>query len=384
MEPNALVRTGLPAHAGILSPAEEALLADLIADSVAPATARAYLGDWNKAWAPWCAARGHGPFPVHPRALGLWIAEQAAMTRPDGSLVYAAATIERRAAAVSTVNQVLADSPLAGSSAADVPPVGRYPVVRKALAGMRRRRKDIRQARADPLLIGDLRVMCAAVAAGATTWSRRVRARRDAAVLTAMLAGAYRRSELAAHVLADVTYHPHAGLHLYVASAKNDQEGRGLVKALTFGEDPLTCPACAVLKWIDVAAAWDVGGRPALIRLLAAPDPAGHVCREPRRLPATAEPLLRGVRAAGTLMPGGLSGHAINGIIQGWWEKAGLDPARRISGHSPRAGFVTEGFRAGASPEDIARQTGQSLKQVGEYRRELVPEAGNAVTRLPF
>jgi integrase len=304
------------------------------------------------------------------------------MTRPDGSQVYAAATIGRRAAAVSTVNAALT----AGRGAAAlVPPVGQYPVVRKALAGMRRRRKGTRPARADPLLLEDVRLLCSAIAASGTTWSRRVRARRDTAVVTALMAGAYRRSELAAHTLGDVTYHPGAGLHLYVPFSKTDQEGTGLVKALPAGTDPLTCPRCAMLKWIAVVAAWDSAGRPGLIRLLAAPDEPGHVCEEPRVLPAGTAPLLRGVDRSGRLTAGGLSGHAVNDIVQDWWEAAGPGDGRRITSHSGRVGFVTEGFRAGAAANEIARQTGhQTTRQVEEYRREHVPEAGNAVTRIGF
>lgn len=378
---NALVRRGALAGPGFLSPAEEALLADLIGDSVSPATFRAYESDW-KAWVSWCAARGDDPVPARPRLVGLWIAEQAVMTRPDGSPVYAAATIGRRAAAVSTLNAVMTACP---ESADLTPRLGQYPDVRGALAGMRRRRKGIRPDRADPLLLEDMRLLCAAIAASGTTWSRRVRARRDAAVVTALMAGAYRRSELAAHVLGDVTYQPGVGLHMRVPFSKTDQEGAGLVKVLPAGDDPLTCPRCAMLKWISVVAAWDSAGRPGLIRLLAAPDEPGHVCREPRSLPSGGAPLLRGIDRSGRLTAGGLSGHAVNDIVKGWWEAAGPGDGRRITSHSGRVGFVTEGFRAGADANEIAQQTGhRTTRQVEEYRREHVPEAGNAVTRIVF
>ncbi len=52
-------------------------------------------------------------------------------------------------------------------------------------------------------------------------------------------------------------------------------------------------------------------------------------------------------------------------------------------GHSLRAGFVTEAFRAGADAHAIMRQTGhRSPVMLEVYAREHAPLVGNAVTRL--
>ena len=54
-----------------------------------------------------------------------------------------------------------------------------------------------------------------------------------------------------------------------------------------------------------------------------------------------------------------------------------------MGGHSLRAGFVTEPFRAGADAHAIMRQTGHRSPVLLEvYAREHAPLVGNAVTRL--
>jgi hypothetical protein len=384
-DPNALVITQVPVPEGILTPAEAALVTGLAARRLSASTRDAYLRDW-KLWAAWCAARGEDPVPVAPEKAALWITEQSLLRKPDGTWRFAAPTIGRRAAALTTVGTAAA-----GSLAAAAAPAGRHPLVQSVLAGMRKDRKDTRQHKAGPLLPGDLRVICAVITAGATTWSRRARARRDIAVLTALVAGAYRRSELAAHQLHNVTCQPGVGLHMYVSSSKTDGEGTGMVKVLPSGEDPdpLICPACAMLRWIQVAQAWDEHGRPGLIRLLAAPDPApppgtdAHACRQARALPVSDAPLLRGVRRSGLLTDGGLTGHAVNDIVQARAAEASLDPGRLLTGHSGRVGFVVQSLRDGEPVDAIARQTGhRKREQVYDYGREYVPEAGNAAMSM--
>ena len=55
----------------------------------------------------------------------------------------------------------------------------------------------------------------------------------------------------------------------------------------------------------------------------------------------------------------------------------------KLGGHSLRAGFVTEAFRAGADAHSIMRQTGhRSPVMLEVYAREHAPLVGNAVTRL--
>ena len=75
--------------------------------------------------------------------------------------------------------------------------------------------------------------------------------------------------------------------------------------------------------------------------------------------------------------------HAVNRMIQRRAGQAGSTPPQiaLLGGHSLRAGFVTEAFRAGAHA--IMRQTGQQSPGMLEvYARENAPLMCSAVTRI--
>ena len=124
-------------------------------------------------------------------------------------------------------------------------------------------------------------------------------------------AGAYRRSELSEMVCGDVSVHRHDGLHIRLRKSKTDQEGRGAVKALPYSESHETCPPCACVRWLQVVAAFDVGGRPSVIRLLRKRDPFNvHVCRGGVPRTAARAPLFRAIAKNGNLGAAALSGAA--------------------------------------------------------------------------
>ena len=80
-----------------------------------------------------------------------------------------------------------------------------------------------------------------------------------------------------------------------------------------------------------------------------------------------------------------MTGHAVNEMIKRRAAEAGFPPGQTalLGGHSLRAGFVTEAFRAGADAHAIMRQTGHRSHAVLEtYAREHAPLVGNAVTQL--
>ena len=80
-----------------------------------------------------------------------------------------------------------------------------------------------------------------------------------------------------------------------------------------------------------------------------------------------------------------MTGHAVNEMIKRRAAQAGFNPNRiaALGGHSLRAGFVTEAFRAGADAHSIMRQTGHRGPGMLEvYAREHAPLVGNAVTRI--
>lgn len=212
--------------------------------------------------------------------------------------------------------------------------------------------------------------------------------RRDSAILLLGFAGAYRRSELSDLQCGDVTLHRLDGLHIRMRKSKTDQEGRGAVKALPYTDSHETCPPCAYVRWIQVVAAYDTGGRPSVIRLLRKREPfTDHVCRGGVPHTAARAPLFRAVAKNGNLgaTPLSGSGSGIHKTIRRRAEHAGYDPTTltKLGGHSLRAGFVTQATRNGAEGSAIARQTGHaSLDSVEVYRREHAPLVGNAVTSI--
>src|SRR5664279_1069328 len=216
-------------------------------------------------------------------------------------------------------------------------------------------------------------------------------------------AGAHRRSELVALTLEDVTLHATDRLHVRLRRSKTDQEARGTVKALPYGRDPVTCPPCAYVRWRQILLAWDTAadgaGRRAVLPVLRRQaanaagsggeedEPVLHCCRS-TRLPDPADPtrpLFPAVHKTGAIGQQAMTGHGINEMIQRRAAAAGFTAAQvdKLGGHSLRAGFVTEAFRAGADAHAIMRQTGhRSPVMLEVYAREHAPLVGNAVTRL--
>ena len=112
-----------------------------------------------------------------------------------------------------------------------------------------------------------------------------------------------------------------------------------------------------------------------------------HCCRSTRlpEPPDSGRALFPTVHKTGAIGDRAMSGDAIAEMIQRHAGQAGYGPAQtqQLGGHSLRAGFVTEAFRAGADAHAIMRQTGhRSPAMLEVYAREHAPLVGNAVTRL--
>lgn len=355
-----------------LTEAEILRLKELAAEATAPATRRAYDGDWKR-WVDWCAGRCL-PLPADPAFVALYIEQHASALDGDGKHVYAPTTLKRW---VTSINQ--------RCRSAGVPAPGESPIVRVTLAAVRRTRKHTPKKRA-PLLLEDLRRVNSTILADAHHRPARIAALRDVAVLGVGFFGAFRRSEVAGLRFSDLKLHPEDGLHVRLRESKTDQEGEGEVKPLPREEDPAVCPVCAVLRWAQVASAWDEDGRPGIMRAIRKVTVGEHVCGpdDGLQLPATDLPLFRSLHRSG-IVRGPMTGAAVNEMIQRRAEQAGLAPERLVDmgGHSLRAGFVTEAYRAGARTEEIARQTGHKSHAVlAGYQREAAPLRGNAVVLI--
>ncbi|WP_371129022.1 hypothetical protein [Rhodococcoides fascians] len=131
----------------------------------------------------------------------------------------------------------------------------------------------------DPLLVDDIRALVS-TAEAEPGWVDEMLERRGSAILLLRFADAYRRSDLSEMVCGDATVHRHDAHRIRLRKPETDQEGRGAVKALPYTASHETCPLCAYVRWADVVAAYDAGGRTSVIRLLRNREPfAGHVCR---------------------------------------------------------------------------------------------------------
>lgn len=325
--------------------------------SIAPLTRSAYASDWAT-FAQWCESNEFTALPAADTTVANYLAATADSLRPS--------TLARRVAAINKVHR-LHEMPVPGAS----------PMVGSVLAGIRRSR-GTHPRRMAPLMLDDLRATL--VQLQTAQYPAGVAARRDACLLIFGFAGAFRRSELAALRISDIRPHPVDGLHLNVARSKTDQEGEGSVKALPFGQSPLTCPACAHVRWLAVL---DGGDRAGILRTLSR-STEGHVCRVP---PETglldSSPMFPPVDRHGRIWQDRfLSGQAVHAVVQRRLAAAGIGPSGYGS-HSLRAGFVTQALRAGASDRQVMRQTGhRSAATIAVYDRENNPLKGNAVTRL--
>lgn len=203
------------------------------------------------------------------------------------------------------------------------------PLVVQTWEGVRRV-LGVAQKKKAPLTAAELRRMMDELPAG-------LNGLRDRALLLLGFAGAFRRAELVALRCGVLKFVPE-GLEVLVERSKTDQEQKGFVKIVSYGSDPATCPVRAVKDWLELSGLVD-----------------GPVFR----------PIDRHERiGAKALTP-----HAVARIVKRTALKAGL-PIPELSGHSLRAGFVTEAAKNGADYPSIMDQTGHGeLATVHGYNR---------------
>jgi integrase len=206
-----------PAHPGpaarravlddTLDPDEIAAAARFAAAAKAANTLRAYAADWVD-FGRWAAARGVSPLPCPPGLLCGYLAALA-----DAGL--RASTITRRATAIAHHHRAAGfDAPTAS------------PAVREVLRGIRHTHgtAPARKTPATADLVAGMLAACPNTMIGL----------RDRALLTFGFAGAFRRSELLALAVADLTESPE-GLRVLIRRSKTDQAGEGQEIAIPRG-----------------------------------------------------------------------------------------------------------------------------------------------------
>jgi integrase len=144
---------------------------------------------------------------------------------------------------------------------------------------------------------------------------------RDRALLALGFAGAFRRGELVALDVADLTQAPD-GLRVRIRRSKTDQEGEG---------SEIAIPRGYRLRPVEAVQAW-----------LAAAEIEGSLFRQ--------------VAKGGRIQPKPLSAFSAAQIVKRYAERAGLDPAV-YAGHSRRSGFLTSAAESDASIWKMAEQS---------------------------
>ncbi|MDB4989264.1 MAG: integrase family protein [Myxococcaceae bacterium] len=270
----------------------------------------AYRKQWA-AFAAWCTTRGVCELPAAPETLALYLAASA-----DAEL--SAATLALAKAAITKEHEKAGHTSPCAS-----------PLVKTTWDGIRRR-IGVAPKQKQPLDAHDLRRMYAELPAGTAGL-------RDRALIGLGFAGGFRRSELVALDVSDLSF-VSAGLEAVVRRSKTDQHGKGLTKNIARGNDPSTCVVSAVRDWLELAGIGE-------------------------------GPVFRPINRHGRISDKRLSDYAVAVILKRTAKAAGLS-VRDLSGHSLRAGFVTESKKHGADDAAIMDQTGhKSLAMVQRYHR---------------
>ncbi|HEY9473832.1 MAG TPA: tyrosine-type recombinase/integrase, partial [Mycobacteriales bacterium] len=325
--------------------AAAATVVELVAAGRAQSTRRAYGQRWRH-FADWCAKCGYAtgdpprvPMPIDPLLVALYLGDMA--NRPQDT---ALSTLEGRLTAINAV-----------SVAAGHAPPGRDPLVREAVAGLRRSHPRPPRGR-PPLRLDDLRQVVSA----AIDQANPLAAARDRAVI---LLAFRRRSEVSALDCADLALSARQ-LTIVIRRSKTDQQRRGEVlriPALPGGHAEL-CVLSAVRDWLAAADLTALAGRTAGTGV-----PLFY-------------PLTRGGRLRRDLR---LSGEAVARIVRVHATAAGLDPefVADLAAHSVRAGAATDALQAGEDPYEVARMLGHAgLDTLRVYDRRL-GAGGDALTR---
>lgn len=302
-------------------------------------TLRGYRSDWGE-WCAWCDRQGHDPLPADPVAVTRYLTYLAGHGAKVG-------TMSRRLSALRFAHQ-LRNLPSPTDTAR----------VMTVWEGIRRTHGEPAD-QATPLLPPEL---FAVVDACPTTKVWRTRGRppepslagsRDRALLLDGFVGAFRRSELAAIDVDDITPHP-KGLVVALRRSKGNQTGEHAeLVVIPRSASPDRCPVRALDQWLELAG-------------------------------ITVGPVFRKVTKANRVAPGRIHPESINQLVQAAVARAGMDPGP-YSAHSLRAGFVTYAHLRGASDRAIAHQTRhRSLASLGPYIRVHEAWVDNAATQLGF
>lgn len=259
-------------------------------------TMRAYRGDWQD-FQDWCAARDRSHLPAVPAT----VANYASSLADAGKKV---PTIARKLAAIRFFHRGAGlDNPTDNAGVAAI------------LKGIRRTVGTAARQKA-PATVDVIHAMMARINADS------LQGKRDRALLLLGFAGAFRRSELVAITVEDITF-SEEGVDVFLPKSKTDQEAKGQSVAILNGK--ALKPADRLKEWLQAAG-------------------------------ITSGPIFRRFNRGDRLTGETLTDQAVALIVKKYADAAGFDVAS-LSGHSLRAGFVTSAAENRASISRIMEVT---------------------------
>lgn len=285
---------------------------DYVSHSKAANTLAAYEQDWRY-FTSWCSAHGVSYMPAAPETVAAYIADIAS--------TYKVSTIERRLSSISKAHS---------AAGFENPASRRHSIVKDTLGGIRRAHGVTRNRKA-AVRVSNIHTVLEAL-------PDTIQAKRDRALLLLGYICALRRSEIVALDIEDLTF-TQEGMQVLIRRSKTDQEARGRTFGIRYGANPYTCVVRAVQSWMRAAE-------------------------------ITSGALFRAVDRHGNVQAGRLGDRAVALTVKRLAKKMGLDPAA-VSGHSLRAGFITDQVAKGTpSPTIMDRSRHHSVTVFNSYYRE--------------
>ena len=298
--PPALTYRGIPdqLRAGLHETAQAAQ--DYLRAHLSAETLRAYRTGFEQ-FHVWCQQHQLAHVPADPDSVRLFISARA----QAGKHV---STLTKQLAAIRFAHELQ-----------DLPSPTDHPLVKKTMAGIRRIHGSRPRQQKAPLLDQHLLQMLALC-------PPTLQGKRDRAILALGFAGAFRRGELAALDVSDLTFHTDGHLSCLLRRSKTDQAGQGFIKPILNGE-----------------------------RL----QPVKHLRTWLKEAGITEGPLFRRIDWADGATEQRLSGQWIWRVVKKYAQQIGLDPAT-IGAHSLRAGFITSAGEHNVELSRIMEVTGQT------------------------
>ena len=296
--------------------------------SKSPETKRALAKNWNS-FEAWCKANAVPALPAHPRAVEeylVYLADDRSLFNRRGHTIGKGLKPASVLQALWAINQV---HRLAGA-----PEPGNDPMVRTAMAGIRRR-KAHRQKQQAPLTIDDISQL---------RFPPTLKGLRDKALLLIGFAGCLRRSEIVALQAEHIEPTAH-GIRIYITQSKTDAMGKGAWVDIVRARHHLdNCPVTALQTWLSKAG---------IVR----------------------GPIFQAIRRNAACPSGSaLSAVVVDHLVKSAAAELGLDPTL-YGGHSLRAGRATYLARQNKPPTLVAKHgRWQSLDMVLRYYRDEVAE----------